>query len=332
MSREPDYYAILGVDPTADDEAITAAYNGRSLRYRVGQLRNRAEDSSVSSQEALEQAYSILGNPQSRAMYDRIQYPDKPPPTKNRRRVPAWLWAFAAAWIVAIVVVGCVGIRSRITPDRGAIGQIVQTVTVAAVAGNVGGSATVPPASLRPSTGGGATSTTVAALPPTVVTTAASASVASVPASGTVASSASAAAVTRTAVPTQGTVATAVSTPAPTIPPTIPATATVVPPPTATAIPPTSTPTSPPVAIEPTLEPTEAPPAFQPTDRIGTALSVNLRTGPGAGYGSLGLLPTGTQLAATGETAYSGGQLWRRFTLHDGRVGWIRDLDVFPAR
>jgi len=26
------------------------------------------------------------------------------------------------------------------------------------------------------------------------------------------------------------------------------------------------------------------------------------------------------------------GQLWRRFLLQDGRVGWVRDLDVFSAR
>jgi hypothetical protein len=86
----------------------------------------------------------------------------------------------------------------------------------------------------------------------------------------------------------------------------------------------------PPPAPEP--PPTEAPPPFAATDRIGTALSVNLRAGPGSGYASLGLLPTGTLLRATGETAYSGGQLWRRFVLHDGRVGWVRDLDVFAVR
>ena len=102
-----------------------------------------------------------------------------------------------------------------------------------------------------------------------------------------------------------------------------------------TAAPPTEPPaTEPPpvVAPEPPSEPEPtATPSFRPTDRIGTALSVNLRSGPGVNYPSLGLLPTGTLLRATGETARVGGQLWRRFILEDGRVGWVRDLDVFSV-
>lgn len=325
MSREPDYYAILGVEPTADAEAIEAAYHGRSLRFRVGQLRHRNEDSSGPTQEALEQAYGILGNPQARAMYDKIHYPDKPPSTTDRRRVPAWLWAFATAWIVAIVVVGCIGIRSRITPDQGAIGQIVQTATVAAAAGNSGITATPPPSVSPTTSANGPTMTVPAALPPTVsATTEGNAATASVVVTAVPPAAASAVA---TVAPSR-TVATAV---VPTQTATAAPTATVPPVPTATT-PPPPTPEPSSAAVEPTPEPTEEPPSFQPTDRIGTALSVNLRSGPGAGYRSLGLLPTGTQLAATGETAYSGGQLWRRFALRDGRVGWVRDLDVFPVR
>ncbi|HEY8601472.1 MAG TPA: DnaJ domain-containing protein [Thermomicrobiales bacterium] len=339
MSREPDYYAILGVEPTADDEAITAAYNGRSLRFRVGQLRHRNEDSSGPTQESLEEAYNILGNPQSRAMYDKIHYPDKPPPTTRRRRAPAWLWVFASAWIVAIVVVGCIGIRSRVTPDLGAIGQIVQTATVGTGAGNPGGTATLPPSSsqpimasgatsTRPTTGSDATSTVSATLSPPVSATV-------VIASATIAQPTNTAASTRAVTPTQSSVVTIGPTssvtvpPTTTVPPTIPPTATVAPTPTANVPPPAS---EPPTVVEPPPAPTDAPPAFQPTDRIGTALSVNLRSGPGANYGSLGLLPTGTQLAATGQSQYSSGQLWRRFALRDGRVGWVRDLDVLPVR
>jgi uncharacterized protein YraI len=61
-------------------------------------------------------------------------------------------------------------------------------------------------------------------------------------------------------------------------------------------------------------------------------LSVNLRTGPGAEFPSQGLLPTGTLLSATGETVTVRGVLWRRFTLQDGRNGWVRDLDTLPVR
>jgi hypothetical protein len=49
------------------------------------------------------------------------------------------------------------------------------------------------------------------------------------------------------------------------------------------------------------------------------------------GSATLGLLPSGTLIQATGEATSAGGQLWRRFRLEDGRVGWIRDLDVLSV-
>ena len=49
-------------------------------------------------------------------------------------------------------------------------------------------------------------------------------------------------------------------------------------------------------------------------------------------FASLGALAPGTLLAATGESATSGGNLWRRFRLQDGRTGWVRDIDVLPVR
>ena len=100
------------------------------------------------------------------------------------------------------------------------------------------------------------------------------------------------------------------------------------PPPTATPSPaPTQTP-QPPAAVE-TPDPPAAP-AFAPTDWIGTHVPVNLRAGPGAAYATLGLLPRGTPLAATGEQREVDGVLWRRFILADGRAGWVRDLDTLP--
>ncbi|CAA9555462.1 MAG: hypothetical protein AVDCRST_MAG18-641 [uncultured Thermomicrobiales bacterium] len=346
MGREPDYYAILGVEPTADAGAIDAAYRGRSLPFRVGQLRRRTDETTGPTQEGLEQAYAILSNPQSRLLYDKIYFPDKPQPAP-RRRIPAWVWGLTAAWIAAIVVVGCIGIRSRITPDESAIGQIVRTATAGMAIGNAGAVATAPPSSPTPLIATAPAVTVAAALPPTATATTVM-STATPPASTAptamatptnrptdvpIAAPAATSTITvGTPTPTQAATApTATVQPTATIAPTstvVPQpTATVVPIPTATAPPPLPTPEPPPPPA-----PTEAPPPFQPTDRIGTALSVNLRNGPGAGYGSLGLLPTGTQLRATGESAYSGGQLWRRFVLRDGRQGWVRDLDVFPVR
>lgn len=92
---------------------------------------------------------------------------------------------------------------------------------------------------------------------------------------------------------------------------------------------------APPPSLPPPPPPPPAPtptPTFRATDRVGTVLSVNLRTGPGADFPSQGLLPTGTLLSATGETATVRGVLWRRFALQDGRIGWVRDLDTLPAR
>ena len=57
-------------------------------------------------------------------------------------------------------------------------------------------------------------------------------------------------------------------------------------------------------------------------------MPVNLRSGPGTGFATLGLLPPGTPLAATGESASSDGFLWRRFRLADGQVGWVRAADL----
>jgi uncharacterized protein YraI len=61
-------------------------------------------------------------------------------------------------------------------------------------------------------------------------------------------------------------------------------------------------------------------------------VQVNLRAGPGTGFASLGAQSPGTLLRATGDRASSGGYVWRRFALADGRVGWVRDIDVLAVR
>ena len=83
--------------------------------------------------------------------------------------------------------------------------------------------------------------------------------------------------------------------------------------------------------MPPPPPPPPPPAAFPATDQIGTQTPVNLRAGPGTDYPSLGALPFGTLLAATGESATVDGVLWRRFRLADGRAGWVRDLDTFPV-
>lgn len=312
MPKAPSYYEILGLQPEADATAVDAAYRGRSLRFRVGQPRTRGAEQTGPTHEQVEQAYAILGDPESRALYDAVYFPARQPPTK-RRRIPIWLWAIVVVWVIALLTVVIVGLRSRTQNDGGTIGRIAgQTATIAAGVGD--GTATVSPPGSGAAPGG--SPTPAAALPrstATAIIAAVSTATAIVP--PTVAPS-----------PPQATAPTL------TVGPTNTATA---PPPTATSAPaPTPTPPTavpPLVAPEPEPEPT-ATPGFRATDRIGTTLSVNLRNGPGVAYPSLGLLPTDTLLQATGERMTVGGQLWRRFLLQDGRVGWVRDLDVFSVR
>ena len=325
MPKAPNYYEILGLQPEADATAVDAAYRGRSLRFRVGQPRTRGAEQAGPTQEQVEQAYAILGDPESRALYDAVYFPAKQPPTKRRRRIPIWFWAIIGVWVIALLAVVIVGLRSRTQSDDGAIGRIAgQTATLAA-AGVGGGTATVSPSGGGVAPGG--SPTLAAALPRSTATS-------TVPdATATIAAVSTA---TATVAPTTAPSPTQTTAPTLTVGPTSTATA---PPPTATSapaptpVPPTVVP--PTIAPEPGPEPEPQPtatPSFRATDRIGTPLSVNLRNGPGAAYPSLGLLPTGTLLHATGESATVSGQLWRRFLLQDGRVGWVRDLDVFSAR
>ena len=315
MANEPDYYQLLGVEPTADQATIDAAYQGRSLRFRLGQLRDRAQAMSGPSREEIEQAHAVLGNPEARALYDVAYFPDKV--SRGRRRMPLWVWAVATAWFVVIATVCVIGARSKLVDDGGAIGRVVATVTatpppVIAVASPPIATAAAPTATPQPS----APAPTGAV--PAVAT-------ASAPALPTPTATLSTPSLTFRPTPTE--------TPAPA--PT--ATATALPSPSAVALP-TTTPMPPPPTEPPPPPPTEAPPAptpapaFPATDRIGTAVPVNLRSGPGTNFATLGALSPGTLLAATGETANAGGYLWRRFRLQDGRLGWVRDLDVTTVR
>lgn len=136
-----------------------------------------------------------------------------------------------------------------------------------------------------------------------------------------------AAPVVGSAPPTATAPPTAIPTLAPTA--TVPApTATLVsqasPPVVASPAPPTATPTPAPTATATT-------PSFVATDQVIGTVPVNFRAGPGTDYRVEGVLDPGTALSATGESAQQAGLLWRQFRLADGRVGWVRDIDVAPV-
>ncbi|MBK8050978.1 MAG: SH3 domain-containing protein [Anaerolineales bacterium] len=72
---------------------------------------------------------------------------------------------------------------------------------------------------------------------------------------------------------------------------------------------------------------TPPPPARQ-TSRTATALvnGLNVRGGPGTGYGIVGYLQAGQQVPVTGQ---SGGCTWLQVTLPGGRSAWITGANVY---
>jgi hypothetical protein len=75
VSDLPDYYAILGVLPTASRDEIRAAY--RRLTQRHGPDVNLSDEDGVPASESmrrLDEAYEVLNNPRQRAAYDRQRW------------------------------------------------------------------------------------------------------------------------------------------------------------------------------------------------------------------------------------------------------------------
>jgi hypothetical protein len=289
MGAEPDYYHVLGVDPWAKQAAIDAAYQELTLRSRLERLRPRTQSPAGPTRKEIAAAYRILGDPDSRALYNAVYHPEQAHEALARR-LPPWAWAVAAVWALAIGVVGCVGIRSTPKADVGAIARIVGlSTTSATVNGAVAGMA--------------APSRTLVAASPASSVTVPGALSPPVPAATIPSAAASPATPLPTPAATLAPVPTASSTTAPTL------TIERIPKPPA----PTSTPT------------------FRATDYIGAPVPVNLRSGPGTSFATQGLLPSATALASTGESADAEGFLWRRFRLADGRIGWVRQVDVLPV-
>jgi molecular chaperone DnaJ len=65
-----DYYEILGVDRSADDQAIKAAYRKLALQYHPDRNPNNHEAEEKFKEAA--EAYSVLSDSQKRATYDRF--------------------------------------------------------------------------------------------------------------------------------------------------------------------------------------------------------------------------------------------------------------------
>lgn len=76
MGNQPDYYAILGVVPTASAHDITRAYR-QLLRRHHPDTRQETHDGGTSEAahlqllHAIMQAYVVLSDPRKRAAYDQ---------------------------------------------------------------------------------------------------------------------------------------------------------------------------------------------------------------------------------------------------------------------
>lgn len=68
------YYHLLGVDPTADNQQIKAAYRMLVMKYHPDRIQDQTEAERIRANEIfldIQQAYHTLINPYMRSLYDR---------------------------------------------------------------------------------------------------------------------------------------------------------------------------------------------------------------------------------------------------------------------
>src|SRR5690625_4773412 len=80
--REQDFYSVLGLDPDADEQAVRAAYRKAAREHHPDR------GGSAEQFHRIQEAWEVLGSPQSRADYDRRRgtsaaSADTPAPTEE---------------------------------------------------------------------------------------------------------------------------------------------------------------------------------------------------------------------------------------------------------
>ena len=72
MDADKDYYATLGLTPSADAVVVRAAYKALAQRYHPDKV-GVAPDTAGLRMAELNEAYGILSDPAKRAEYDRLR-------------------------------------------------------------------------------------------------------------------------------------------------------------------------------------------------------------------------------------------------------------------
>ena len=71
MAEKKDYYAILGVEKTANDDELKKAYRKLAKKYHPDANPDNKKEAEAKFKEVNE-AYEVLSNPDKRRMYDQF--------------------------------------------------------------------------------------------------------------------------------------------------------------------------------------------------------------------------------------------------------------------
>ena len=119
-STHSTYYDVLGVTPSAEPVAISAAYRALIKKYHPD--RNAGDAEAIRRTRLLNEAYEVLCNPEARNRYDALTvrgqtYPLGPESfdrsSRMRRHVPAWV-PMMAKFLAASAVLAILGLLASI--------------------------------------------------------------------------------------------------------------------------------------------------------------------------------------------------------------------------
>jgi curved DNA-binding protein CbpA len=97
-----DYYALLGIQPHADEVALRRAWRAQALRWHP----DRAGAAATARFQKILAAYLVLSDPVERAAYDRKRGVPVGLPTSGRQRAPATLLQRVSGPLNALLACG----------------------------------------------------------------------------------------------------------------------------------------------------------------------------------------------------------------------------------